>query len=472
MKKKLSIILLLLVYIVVLSCSSESYFKIGTNWVDTKLKIVYIDSCKARLSTVRIDSTPTYNQGTILVGKYEDVNTVKPDEKLTGTIKATSYLELSIPSTSIDLENNVVFDSLVIEMRFNGFSMGDTVDHNMHLFVHQLEERIKLDVAVGTEVYYNTTSFHYDPVPLGETSFPIRPNNTAAGISIDGGIMIDPVRVKLSDDLGQEMFDKILNKEDEFDNNENFLDYFKGLVFVAGDDVETIAGFKADTTFKMNLHYHVQEIFKTDKVITFSINSVSQFNNIISDRTGTNLSTDMFKDNDNEIDSYMTGCQSFIAAGDGLYTKIEFPNLQDILLTSTYGVIEKATLEIKPVYGTYQEYISLPSSLTIAASTMSGEESTLTDSQGETQTGSLMIDPQFWNNTYYSFDLTAFVQNQMTVTENQKMFLTLKLSSSEMQNSTKRVVIGNSDHSIKIGDAEFYNRIKLHLYYNMYNEKN
>ncbi|MDR0724495.1 MAG: DUF4270 domain-containing protein [Prevotellaceae bacterium] len=473
MNRNLSIILpFLSVCAFVLSCSNEAYFTIGTNWVDTNLKLVYVDSCKAKLSTVRVDSTLTYNQGTILVGKYEDLNTVTGDT-LTGIIRAISYIEVSNPSVStLDLNTNTFFDSLVIEMRFNGFYMGDTLNNDMHLFIHQLEERIKReDAVVGTETYYNTTSFAYNPVPLVETTFPMRPGNTAAEIFVAGGIVIEPVRVKLPDWLGQEMFDKIANKEEEFESSENFLDYFKGLVFVAGDDVKTVIGLKADTTFKINMHYHVQEEFKTEKTLTFSINTQNQFNNIVADRTGTNLLPDMFVDN--EIDSYLTGNQSFISAGDGLYTKIEFPNLHDILLTSTYGIVEQAILEIKPVYGTYQKFTTIPASLAISVSNISGEaESTLTDSQGQSLTGSLTVDEQFPDNTRYSFDVTSFVQNQMLAPADEKLFLALRLSSNEMQNSTQRLVIGNSDHSIDAGNITYYNRIKLYLYYNMYNEKN
>jgi hypothetical protein len=474
MNRNLSIILpFLSACIFVLSCSSEAYFKIGTSWVDTNLKLVYVDSCKAKLSTVRMDSIATYNQGVILAGKYEDLNTVTGD-MLTGTIKSTSYIEVANPSvSSLDLNANTFFDSLVIEMRFNGFYMGDTLNQNMHLFVHQLEKRIKReDVVVGTEAYYNTTSFAYNPEePLAEAIFPIRPGNTASGISIVGGVMLEPVRVRLPDALGQEMFDKIANKDEDFESSEKFLDYFKGLVFVAGDDVETIVGLRADTTFKINMYYHTQEEFKTDKTLTFSINAQNQFNNITTDRAGTNLLPDMFVDN--EIDSHLTGNQSYISAGDGLYTKIEFPDLSDILLTSAYGIVEKAILEIKPVYGTYQKYTSLPQYLTISASNISGEsESALTDSQGQSLTGNLTVDEQFPDNTRYTFDVTSFVQNQMLAPANQKLFLTLRLSGSEMQNSTKRLVIGNSDHAIDAGNLTYYNRIKLYLYYNMYNEKN
>jgi hypothetical protein len=341
--------------------------------------------------------------------------------------------------------------------------MGDTLNNDMHLFIHQLAERIKReDVVVGAETYYNTTSFAYDPEPLAEAVFPIRPGNTASGIAIDGGVAIEPVKVKLPDDLGQELFDKIANKDEEFESSEKFLDYFKGLVFVAGDDVKTIVGFRADSTFKINLYYHVQEEFKTEKLLTFSINARNQFNNVVTDRTGTNLLPDLFTDN--EIDSHLTGDQAFISAGDGLYAKIEFPNLHDILLTSAYGIVEEAVLEIRPVYGTYQEYTPIPQSLTISASNMSGEsESSLTDAQGQSQTGNLTLNPQFPDKTMYRFDVTSFVQRQMLAPINEKLFLTLRLSGSEMQNSTKRLVIGDSDHQ---------NGIKLYLYYNMYNEKN
>jgi hypothetical protein len=470
MKKNLLIILLLSVCAFVPSCSDETYFKIGTDWVDKNLQLVYIDSCVARLSTVRVDSTPTYGQGVILAGKYTDVNTLT-GEQLTGTTKAISYLEISRPSAVADPGNNAIFDSLVIEMRFNGYYMGDTVNNNMHLFVHQLEERMKLDVVVGMEVYYNTTSFRYSPVPLAETTFPIRPHNTAWGISTDAGIFIEPVRVRLPDSMGQEMLDKIVNKDEEFETNEKFLDYFKGLVFVAGDDVETVVGFKTDSTFKINLHYHIQEEFKTEHVITFSINTTNQFNNIRSDRNGTGLLPDLFTDN--EIESFRTGNQSFIAAGDGLYTKIEFPNLNSILMTSAYGIVESAILEIKPVYGTYHENTPLPAHLVIAASDIADEsELALTDMNGQSQTGNLIIDPQYWANTRYSFDITAFVQDQMSAPASQKLYLTVKLPSDEMRNSTKRLVIGDSNHSIENGDAIYNNQIKLYLYYNMYNEKN
>jgi hypothetical protein len=410
----------------------------------------------------------TSNQGIIIVGEYVDVNTITGDA-LTGTVKAHSYIEVANPSFPTDLGNNAEFDSLVIEMRFNGFYMGDTLT-DMHLFVHQLDERIQLDVDIGTDVYYNTMSFSYDQTPLAEAIFPIRPSNTASGRADVGGVLIEPVRIKLPDAMGDSLFEKMRNKDDIFDTSNQFLDYFKGLVFVAGEHTKTIAGFKADSTFKINLHYHTQEEFKIDKVITLGINTAHQFNNIHTDRTGTQLLPDLFVEH--EIDSRLTGNQSYIAAGDGLYTKIDFSGLKNVLLLSDHGIVEQAILEIRPVFGTYQEYTSLPSTLTIATTDLTGASQSLVDSQGTAQTGSLTFDPQFWDKTRYTFDVTAFVQNQMLAPVGQQLFLTLRFSDTEMRTTTQRLVLGNSEHYIDVGNRTNYNRIKLHLYYNMYNEKN
>jgi hypothetical protein len=464
-RRWLSLTLLWLLSGFVFSCGDEPYFQIGTGWVDTNLKVVYIDSCTAKLSTIRIDSTPTYGQSTILVGRYNDVNSFT-GETLTGVTTSLSYVELAKPQTG-DISNKAEFDSLVIEMRFNGYYMGDTL-RNMHLFVHKLAERMKTDAATGSEVYYNTTSFRFEDEPLAEAIFPVRPSNTDAGMTTVGGIAIDPVRIVLPKDLGQDFFEKIRDKTDEFDTNDKFVDYFNGLAFVAGNDVETIVGFRADTSFKVNLHYHILEEFQTDNVITFNINTTNQFNKISSDRTGTLLTSFT----ENEIDANLTNNHAYISAGDGLYVKIEFPYIRDIMMMSDYGAVEQAILEIKPVIGTYQEVTPLPSELSIYASPLSGEaETQLNDRQNQVQTGNLSIDYQFLDNTNYSFDITSFVQQQLLVPLDQQLYLTLRLPDTNMKSSTQRLVIGNSSHYTDVGNRTYYNRIKLKLYYNMYNNK-
>lgn len=447
------------------SCEDDNYFDIGKGWVDTNFKLVYIDTITPLLKTVKIDSVPTYNKSTILLGKYNDVNTIT-GELLTGKTTAASYIEITKPSSFEDIDvNNTVFDSLVIEMRFNRFYVGDTLK-NMHLFVYQLKAPMELDVETGSEVYYNTMSFPTESTPLAEVTFPIRPSNTDANQTAPTGESLEPVRIKLPYSLGKEMFEKIRDKEVEFDDNKQFVDYFRGLALIPGN-MNTIAGFKCDTTFKLNLHYHIKEEFKIEKVISFSASTKNQFNHIVTDRTGTGLVD--FTAMEKEIDSRLTNNVSFIQAGDGLYTRVEFPHLGEIKLLSEYGAVEAAELRIYPVIGTFGDLYNLPETLNIYYST--GEsESLLYNSRNQQQNGNLKIDYQFPDSTYYNFDVTSFIQNQMGAKEDSKMTLTLKLSDDETKTTLKRLVIGDAYKKTEIGDQAIYNRIKLNLIYNMYND--
>ncbi|MDR2423897.1 MAG: DUF4270 domain-containing protein [Prevotellaceae bacterium] len=456
-----------LLFATLAACSNETYFNLGSSLVEPKFKMVYIDTFAVKLSTIKLDSIPTHNQSTILVGKYSDVNTLT-GEALTGTTTASSYIEISRP-TYPEFANNVIteFDSLVLEMRFNGFYMGDTLN-NMHLYVYRLAERINRFES-SSQTFYNVNSFRTEASPLAEVRFPINPRNTRDSIYLPGEIAMEPVRIRLPDALGKDMFEKMKSKATEFENSERFLDYFNGLAFKAGSEVQTIVGFRADASFKIRLYYHQKEEFDINEEIVFSVNAAKQFNNIVSDRTGTGL--DMFTREIYEIDAAQTQNQSYIMAGDGLYTKVEFPNISQILEFSDYGAVERAILEIKPVYGTYQKYTVLPQNLSVFATVESGEaESQLLDSQNQAMTGNLVVDAQFWDNTAYNYDVSGFIQNQIFATNNEKMYLTLKLSDDVMRKSTARLVIGNSNHWLNHGNQTSYNRIKLKLYYNMYNK--
>ena len=448
------------------ACSNETYFNLGSSLVEPKFKMVYIDTFSVKLSTIKLDSIPTHNKGTILVGKFSDVNTLTGGA-LTGTTSASSYIEIARP-TYPEFANNVIteFDSLVLEMRFNGFYMGDTLT-DMHLYIYRLAQRINKSES-ASQTFYNVTSFRTEDTPLAEVRFPINPRNTRDSVYLPGEIAMDPVRIRLPDSLGKDMFEKMKSKATEFENSERFLDYFNGLAFKAGSDVHTIVGFKADASFKIRLFYHQKEEFDINSEIQFNVNAARQFNNIVSDRTGTGL--DMFTRESYEIDAALTQNQSYIMAGDGLYTKVEFPNIGEVLQFCDYGAVEKAILEIKPVYGTYQKYTVLPPTLSVFATVESGEaESQLLDSQNQAMTGNLVIDAQFWDNTAYNYDVSGFIQNQILATNNEKMYLTLKLPDDVMQQSTNRLVIGNSNHWLNYGNQTSYNRIKLKLYYNMYN---
>ncbi|MDR2466641.1 MAG: DUF4270 domain-containing protein [Prevotellaceae bacterium] len=434
----------------------------GSGWLSTNLKTVYIDTCSVTLATMKVDSVQTNNQSVMLVGRYRDVNAYSGSQ-LAGTITATSFAEIQRADAVSEIANNAEFDSIVVEMRFSGTYAGDTTK-NMHLKIFHLAERINNE-ASEVQSFYNTNSFRTEDAPLAEAEFPVRPHNT--NWTTTGGIPVEPVRIKLPDSIGIDLFDKIRKGTEEVTNADNFAKYFKGFAFKAGDGVNQIVGLKADSTFKMILHYHIREDFVVNRTLSFSINTARQFNNIAADRSETPLE---FTPLDKEIPASSSGNQAYLAAGDGLYVKADFPTIPDLARLSDYGSVERAVLELKPVVGTY-ETVPLPRTLNVYAVSESGEsESILNDAQNIPLTGNLVEDFMSREKTYYSFDITSFVQNQVFAQANQKMYLAIRLPMSDMQKTVARLALGDSSHSLQIGTQYASNKAVLKLYYNMYNE--
>jgi len=458
-----NISLLILFSFILFSCKENEYFRVDQNWIDTNLKVVYIDSCMVNMSTVKIDSLITDQKYSVLVGEYTDVNKLN-GAPLTGTTTAISYIELA-KNPIENLESNTVFDSLVIEMRFNGTYMGDTLS-DMNLLVYQMAEKMHLDVDDGREVYCNTTSFNLESSPLANVVIPVRPSNTSHDLYDRVGNPVEPVRIKLDHTVGLDLFNKIKNKADEVDDNDKFVNYFKGIAFVSAG-ANSIVGFKTDSTFKVKLHYHEKDDFNTEKEINFLVHGINHFSNINSNRTGTPL--DGFSNTIKEIPSELINNQAYIQSGDGLYIKIDFPTISDIRFMSEYGYVERAVLELRPVIGTYGKEVPLPTALSIYSTTISGEtETSILNSLNMQQSGNLRIDDQFGEKTSYSFDISEFIQHQMNATPDQKSYILLKLP--EMASSVQRLVLGNSNHHVGINSTTFYNRAKLHLYCSMYDD--
>ncbi len=97
----------------------------------------------------------------------------------------------------------------------------------------------------------------------------------------------------------------------------------------------------------MTLYYSVVSDRKVEKQISFTANTARQYNRITADRSQTLLS-ELGKRNV-EIPSSLTDNQSYVASGVPLYTKIEFPTLNNLLLIGHYGRIQSAILTIKPI---------------------------------------------------------------------------------------------------------------------------
>jgi len=125
-------------------------------------------------------------------------------------------------------------------------------------------------------------------------------------------------------------------------------------------------------------------------------NSNFQFNNIAADRSGTNISSAVLGPTKKEAASTLTANLGYSQSASGLYLKISFPNLRNLLQRPDYTKIISAQLIIKPVPSSYNGQFTLPPQLVAATTDVLNEPGgVLTATSGGTavtQTGNLFID--------------------------------------------------------------------------------
>lgn len=453
------------------SCEVDP-FTIGNEWVNPNFRMIVIDTVSVKLSTVMVDSISTRNQNVILAGRYNDFNPILSSHSLTGITTAKSFFELTLPS-SVDVPDEAVFDSITLEMRFNQSYFGDTTVQQ-HLKVYQLAEEIELgDNRVS---YYNTTDFAVNPVPLAEAKFDNLPyTNSGSSTTVGTGVFPpDPVRIHLPSSLGKDLLRMFNENNDTIKDGTKFTEYFKGIVLAPGDDSKSITGFRTDTSFKVRLYYHIQEREKIDKHIDFSINTMQQFNQILSDRSNTSLS--VLKGDVEEVVSSETDNFAFLQSGAPIYVKIEFPYLNGLKEIALHGAIEQAILYVKPVkfsYGYLNPTTPLPAILNLYESNLNGGEGALIvdPTTNQTQTGNLRVDNKYFMDTYYSYDITRFLSSQLGVFEGAKKHLQLVMPAAAMQGSVQRLIVGDQDLIIDFNGQQIqYNQIELKIYYTIYND--
>jgi hypothetical protein len=349
-----------------------------------------IDTFRIDLSTVLLDSLATSGTGVALAGSYKD--------DVFGSVRSSSYFELGY-RTFDDIEDLAIFDSAVFILTYSGYSYGDTTSL-MSCSIHQLTERISLN---DNSYIYNNSTFDFSPSPLGTKLFYPEPNSSDTVVRI-------PVN-----NFGEELFRLIVNRDNNITTSEMFLDYLKGFVITsdAGDN-SAIIGFLAEANHLfLNIYYHFEEE-TTSVVHRISIPfgaSNKQFNSIQYDFTGTEI--DKLKSQSNEVSSAETGDKAYLQALVGLLPKIRFPTLQDILLENNWKIL-KAELIIEPVKLSY-DIFPLPEKLNFYdTDKLNRLNGVLQDENGEAIVSSFTLDELFNEETFYTFDITSYINDELS----------------------------------------------------------
>lgn len=150
----------------------------------------------------------------------------------------------------------------------------------------------------------------------------------------------------------------------------------------------------------------------------------------------------------------------------GMYINLEFPHLNNLNQKGRLVSIESAVLKLYPIKGTYNGKYPLPKSLTLyTADQNNSTQSVITDLSGNSvQTGNLVEDNVYYEDTHYSFDITSFIQNNLGTAGQSREKLQLFLSDNDFYNTVQGVIFGDSKHPMN----DHNNNVSLTIYYKTY----
>lgn len=434
-KKHRLVLLLGLLPIFLFSCYDENN-TYGNQLVDSAFRNISIDTSTVRATAVLIDSLETSGKNVILAGRYT--------HPLWGTVAAISYIPYLRPTYNTEIEAKVSLDSLVLSLTCNGRFVGDTTVL-LQLNIHRLTEKITLS---QTDYLYNHSAFAYETQPLAAYTFKPKPN-------ID-----QRMEIRLPDSLGQDLLDRF-HTRDEAVSTDRFAEYFKGIVLAPDPAAsEALITFQvADTLSSIILYYHVTDELAEQRELVFQTDATLQFNHIEHDRTGTPLEN--YSGKQIEIPSAALDNRSLLFGGLGWYTRLEFPYLNDLMQQGRQIEIESALLKIYPCPGTYSDYNALPDSLFLyIADENNVVTEAVTDYLGsEVQGGTLIRDDTFSENTYYYFDVTTFMQEELGTFGVYKHHLQLVFNENDYTHTFK---------NLTFGDQNSKSPITLQLIYKIY----
>lgn len=429
-------ILHLLGFLFLLSCTDEDLVvSVGDNFINSQTTVSLIDSISVQMSTFKIDSIATSGNGYLMAGGYTDSEF--------GVVTSTAYFQLDMPAAII--ADDEIFDSIVIKLPYSGISYGDTLQEQT-IEVYRVLEDIEPN---DEETYlYNTSMFIYSETPVGSKSLKPRPN------------FHDEIEIRLSDELGLEFLELVRDEEDEIDIPSDFLDFFKGIALMSGEESNVLLSFIADTALHIELHTHIIAEEKIEKIYDFPLNStLTYFNNISSDVNGLPIAE--LTTQREELKSAELGNKTYLQAGVGLVTRVDFTGISKILEEEKYNILYKAELILKPVPGTYDE-VSLPQTLLLyTTDKYNNLVSEIVDDNGYSIPADFYYDEFYDETNYYRFDVTEFIYNELSdgfVNPDNGLLITMP--SNEFQGSVNRIVFD-------VRNSSKYRPI-LNLYYVFY----
>jgi Domain of unknown function (DUF4270) len=398
------------------------------NATATDPNISYFDNYEIELSTYKLDSFVTSGTSNFTVGYHKD--------PLFGTMSCGTYAQIDLPPGNPVKDKTVSFDSLVLIVKPTGEYYGDTL-MPFKLQVHRLLEKIVNDDDADNK-FYNPRKFLFNPSLLGTHTSVIRPLRGSA------------IKIRLSDLLGQELLLKLKNDNTDIEDNNRFVNYFKG-IYLTTDTLfsKTVYHFKPDSaTSVMRLHYHLNGTFFEEKYLDFPLSAAKHFNHIEYNPAGTNLSVfTAFKKQLKK--SSLTGNKAYLHSNVPSSIKVRFPSILQLKELYPYVKVMKAELVITPSPGTYRYPYQLPNAMYLYTTDDNNALGIqLQDNFTQSPlTGNLYVDELYGDKTKYTYDITNYVNSLVEAGPFSKSALMLAPAAASFSTQLQRLVINNQSLS-------------------------
>lgn len=421
------------------SCVSDG-FNIGDNLVSSDARNILIDTCTVQLYTQLDDSTTTSGLGKIFVGRYESSDF--------GIIESDGYVSFETPSYSSSEFGSqatlkVKLDSITLRMSYDNVHYGDTTKVQT-INLYKLKEKLELDE--NNSKLYTTSSFSAEETAFASHTF-YRPNSNWENDSI--------FEMRLPDAFGEELIRMMKAQSDTLDSTTKFQQYFKGFKISPGKtDDATVSGFAVSTSSPViRLYYHTYGVGPTEKTLDIAPVTTTAFSHVNNDRSATKLAPLTYKNR--SIVSTETDNKAYIQGINSLYIKMNFPHINNLLQIGKFVNIASAYLYIYPAKNSYSTFIPLPKSLVLNYLDENGKALDIYVDSDKTavQSGSLTQNPIYENGTYYAFDISSYITNELGAIGVNKTMLQLDLSDDDASGTFKSLVIGdskNTDRQIKL----------------------
>ena len=392
---------------------------------DNGMEAIFTDTVTVRASTVLLDSVATSGAALLLAGRYHDN---RLGSVVAGSVVAFGY------EAQPTVDESLIYDSLVLSLDY-AYSYGDT-NQVQHLHIHSLEEELSAD-----KTYYNSDRVAYRSTPLGSKTFKPRPNTRI------------PLRIRLEDALGHALFNEM--KDGGF-TEETFKSVLKGIVVLPGEnDNGAILGFRtiSDSTV-IRLHCHTNDLDLKPETFTFKAPESSvRFNQLQSDRSSTLLAP--LQRTRQALDASLTGEETFLLAGIGLVTRLEFPYLRNFANLYPLG-INRAELVVQPVGNSHNRQYPLPTKLELFE-----VDGANRSRAAEALTQAFLTEDLVNQDKFYRAALTDYIIESIREGPVHRNGLLISFGSATFRQSAEKLVLGGAAHAT--------DPVKLRVYYTRFN---